>query len=90
MFGDGNDTKRTQPVKIEVRITSEGQGGAGGGQVMVLMDDSGGRPVGVANANGAPLTTGGTANKLTAATESAIPKVSTKLKTYTKVNLRKN
>ena len=57
---------------------------------MVLMDDSGGRPVGVANANGAPLTTGGTANKLTAATESAIPKVSTKLKTYTKVNLRKN
>ena len=44
---------------------------------MVLMDDSGGRPVEDPNANGAQLTTGGTADGLTAATASAMPKVST-------------
>ena len=56
-----------QPDKIEVRIESEGQGGAEGGPVMLIMDDSRGRPVAVANGNEIELTKEGTADGLTVA-----------------------
>ena len=76
VFGDKKNIYRPmQPVKIEIRIESEGQGGAEGGPEKLMIDDSRGWPVAVANGNEIELTTDGTADGLTVTSASALPKV---------------